>query len=359
MLSERGVEVVVCTVGDQRASERSPEGYLIERFAVSGAKWLGSPIRGDAGQYLAFLKASKADLLLMNAWQCWSTDIALQSLSELPGCKVLYSHGLAVDIWIPSQLMRSALRFALWRPYRWRLASMLRSLDGLLLLAESGCDSRFEDAVLAQRLNISRQVVPNALPDYSLAASDSPTGFDQRKTLIDVGSFEVAKGHDFVLKAYAASQAMNRIPLQLLGQRETSLIPVLRNLGRSLGIAENMLNIQTGISGLALFKQYQQALGFISGSHSECQPFVLMDAMAAGTPFVARATGCIPGMRGGVCVQTVTEAARAINALFDADHWQVLSNAGCEAANAIYHPHKVSGQLWAALQGFVQGRGGA
>jgi len=354
MLSAHGAQIVVCTGGDRRVSERSPHGYAIERFPVSGASWLGSPIRGAADQYLAFLKFSKADLLLMNAWQIWSTDIPLQHLSELPGRKVLYSHGLATDIWIPSQPLHSAMRCALWRPYRWRVASTLRALDGLLLLAESGCDARFDDAVLAKQLNIPLQVVPNALPDYALAGLHQPAAFEQRRTLIDVGAFDVAKGHDFVLRAYAASNAMNHVQLQLFGQRETPLVSVLQALGRSLDITDEMMSFQVGVSGAALFERYKQALGFIGGSHTECQPLVLLDAMASGTPFVARATGCIPGMPGGVSVQTVEEAASAINALLDKPHWQVLSRAGLEAASTTYHPRQVADQLWGAVQGYVQ-----
>jgi len=353
MLSAHGAQVVVCTGGEQRSSERSPQGYVIERFSLSGARWLGNPIRGDDGKYLAFLKSSKADLLLMNAWQTWSTDIPLKHLSELPGRKVLYSHGLATDIWIPSQPIRSAIRCSLWRPYRWRVVSKLRALDGLLLLAESGCDARFDDAVLAKKLNIPRQVVPNAVPDYALGGKHYPQSFDQRRTLIDVGALDIAKGHDFVLRAYAASKAMNRLPLQLLGQQETPLVPALKALGRSLGITDGMLTVQVGLSGAALFERYRQALGLISGSHTECQPLVLLDAMAAGTPFVARATGCIPGMRGGVSVKTVKEAAVAIDALFDEGHWQMLSQAGLTAANTTYHPRQVSRQLWTAVQGFT------
>lgn len=353
ILSSHGAQVVVCTGGDQRTSETSPQGYAVERFQVTGARWLGNPIQGNDAQYLTFLKGSKADLLLMNAWQTWSTDIPLQHLEELPGRKVLYSHGLATDIWISSQPLRSTLRCALWRPYRWRLSSMLRSLDGLLLLADSGCDSRFDDAVLATQLNIPRQVIPNAVPDYALAGVDCPQSFHQRRTLIDVGALDLAKGHDFVLRAYAASKAMNRLPLQILGQKRTPLVSVLQSLGRSLGIDDDMLTIQVGVSGAALFARYQQALGFISGSHTECQPLVLLDAMAAGTPFVARATGCIPGMRGGVTVKTEKEASVAIDALFDETHWQMFSQAGLTAANTTYHPRQVSRQLWTAVQGFA------
>jgi len=231
--------------------------------------------------------------------------------------------------------------------------SKLRALDGLLLLAESGCDARFDDAVLAKKLNIPRQVVPNAVPDYALGGKHYHQSFDQRCTLIDVGALDIAKGHDFVLRAYAASKAMNRLPLQLLGQQETPLVPALKALGRSLGITDGMLTVQVGLSGAALFERYRQALGLISGSHTECQPLVLLDAMAAGTPFVARATGCIPGMRGGVSVKTVKEAAVAIDALFDEGHWQMLSQAGLTAANTTYHPRQVSRQLWTAVRGLT------
>jgi hypothetical protein len=68
------------------------------------------------------------------------------------------------------------------------------------------------------------------------------------------GALDIAKGHDFVLRAYAASKAMNRLPLQLLGQQETPLVPALKALGRSLGITELISEIDQTSEGRLVFR---------------------------------------------------------------------------------------------------------
>jgi glycosyltransferase involved in cell wall biosynthesis len=357
MLSARGAEVIVCTGGDTRDSGRSTSGFSVERFAVSGADWLGSPIRGDAGGYIGFLRAARADLVLLNAWQTWSSDLVLRNLASIPGHKAMYSHGLATTILIAPQPIRSLVRYLLWRPYHWRLRRVLRSLDALIALAPSGCDARFDDVRLASRIGVPLYVIPNALPDYALVGMDKPTARLQRKTLIAVGAYEDAKGHDFVLRAYAASSAKNRIPLQIFGQRETALNGQLRRLAGSLGIDDRFLTLNVGVSGRALFDEYRHAIAFLSGSHTECQPLVLLDALASGTPYVARASGCIPGIAGGLSVRTEREAAAALDSLFDQEQWQALSDSGLRAARDVFHPAKVDASLWSVVGKIVGGEG--
>jgi glycosyltransferase involved in cell wall biosynthesis len=358
MLAARGADVVVCTGGEARDGARAPGGFAVERFPVAGADWLANPVRGDVGAYLGFLQSSRADLILLNAWQTWSTDVVLRHLASLPGRKAVYSHGLATSIHIAPQPVRSALRYLLWRPYRWRLPRVLRAIDGLIALAPSGCDSRFDDVRLAARLGIPIYVVPNALPDYALDGQGGPPGRADRSTLIAVGAYETAKGHDFVLRAYAGSSARNRIPLRFYGQRETSVTAGLRRLAARLGIEERFATFNTGVSGAALFAEYRRAIAVLCGSHTECQPLVLLDALAAGTPFVARASGCIPGMAGGVAVRTIGKATTALDAVIKTARWNELSAAGATAAGAVYHPSVVEPALWSAVEHIIAARGG-
>ena len=93
-----------------------------------------------------------------------------------------------------------------------------------------------------------------------------------------------------------------------------------------------------------------QARLVLSGSHTECQPLVLLDANAAGTPFVARTTGCIATMPGGVAVRTWEEMAHQLDLLTDGGQsWQSLADAGRKAARDIYHPDHTARQLLDAL----------
>ena len=58
----------------------------------------------------------------------------------------------------------------------------------------------------------------------------------------------------------------------------------LRSLSHQLGLSAESVVFHEGVAGEALLAAYCQARLVLSGSHTECQPLVLLDANAAGTP---------------------------------------------------------------------------
>jgi len=124
-----------------------------EEFAVRGSDSLLQPLRGDVAGYLNFLRTSEFDVVLLNAWQTWSTDVVLKNLSSIPGRKYLYSNCVSTNLILKKQPVRSALRYLAWRPYWMRMPGRMRRLDGLIFVAGQGCDSRFDDLRLAQKLS--------------------------------------------------------------------------------------------------------------------------------------------------------------------------------------------------------------
>lgn len=345
MLSAMGHAVTVATYGPARTSSQQ-DGYVLETFDVSGASILSNPFRGDVQSYRQFLIDSRFDLVMLNAWQIWSTDVALTFLDRIAGKKLLCSHCLSTNLFFWRSPFRSTVRYLLWRPYHWRLASRLRALDGLVVLAPSGCDTRFDDLRLARKIGTPVFVIPNAL-------AHSPTADDrvsERSYLLSVGAYEWAKGHDFVLRAYALSAAKNRIPLKIYGQHFNAFTDQLRQSLAGLGIDERFVSFHEGVSGEELLEQYRGARVFLYGSHTECQPLVLLDAMASGTPFVSRASGCIDTMAGGVAVADERQAARELDRLLvDGTWWQHQQAAAREGVRAHSHA-SVSVQWGAALE---------
>jgi len=345
-LADSGHHVVVATGGAERSS-REDLGVRVETFVLRGAdSWL-QPIRGDVAGYIDYLKNNDWDVMLFNAWQNWATDIALHHLSDLPGRKFVYSHCLSTNVFFRHQPFSSLMRYLAWRPYWWRLPCVMRRLDGLIFLADCGCDSRFDDLQLAKRKAIPFHVVPNALsPAAALALARGAAQQSARDRLIAVGSYQWQKGFDFVLRAYAASSALNKIPLHFFGQEFSAYGEKLRQHAGSLGVDPAYLVLQEGVTGERLQTEYRRAHLVLSGSHTECQPLVLLDASACATPFVARATGCIGGMPGGVVVRDGQEMAQQIDALCeDQPRWLALSEAARSAAETLYHPDAVGKQL--------------
>jgi glycosyltransferase involved in cell wall biosynthesis len=280
----------------------------------------------------------------MNGWQTWSTDVPLSMLDNFSGRKFLYIHGISTNLFIQGDYLRSILRYIIWRPYWFRLKQSMRKLDGLFFVSERGVDSRFDDLIIAKKLKINSYIAHNCIGDETMNFLElPPRSFDDRSGLISVGSYTWFKGHDFVLKAYAQSKYKNKIPLSIFGQKFTPYTDELRVLASNLGIHNTMIMFHEDISGDKLLRKYSDSSIFICGSHTECQPLVLLDAMATGTPFVSRASGCIPFMTGGISVRDIDSAAIAINELMDNPKmWRAFSMKGRNEIARNHHPNQLS-----------------
>lgn len=349
-LARAGHDVFVATGGAERGF-RLEAGVQVETFVLSGAdSWL-HPIRGEVQAYLDFLRRHDWDVVLLNAWQNWATDLALRHLDKVPGRRFVFSHCISTNVFYARQPFRSCLRYLAWRPYWWRLPRRMKRLDGVLFLAGGGSDSRFDDLRLARLHGVPLRIVPNCLSPAATAVLDRPAQFlPERERLIAVGAYQWLKGFDFVLRAYAASRARHRFPLHLYGQEHSSYSDTLRALASRLKLPEDRVVFHEGVSGEALVAAYSQARLVLSGSHTECQPLALLDANAAGTPFIARTTGCVASMPGGEVVCSWQEMASQIDSLVDnASAWQVLADAGRRAALDTYHPDHTAQLLLAAL----------
>lgn len=351
-LLKTGHDVVVATGGETRCSRRD-RGIRIEEFVLTGADSVLQPIKGDSEGYIDFLRSTPWDVVLLNAWQNWATDLALQNIQIISGRKFVYSHCISTNIFFPHRPLRSLIRYLAWRPYWWRLPSHMKRLDGLIFLASGGSDSRFDDLELARKYGVPFHVVPNSLsPVAAMMLERPPQPFDVRDRIIAVGSYQWQKGFDFVLQAYAASRARHQFPLHLYGQKHSSYSATLMSLVARLGLPEGSVVFHEGVSGEALLSIYRQARLLLSGSHTECQPLVLLDANATGTPFIARTTGCVACMAGGIGVRSPQEMAFNIDAVaYGSEAWQVLAEAGRRAARDIYHPDHAALSLVAALSG--------
>lgn len=349
-LASQGHYITVATGGIERTT-RVSDLITIETFSISGADCLLQPIRGDVASYKKLLLEESWDVVLLNAWQNWATDIPLRYLGKITGRKFLYSHCISTNALFIKQPLRSLTRYLAWRPYWWRLKGRMKSLDGVLFLADGGSDSRFDDLRLAKRWKIPFWIIPNALSPSGLTALQSPSNsLGERNFLITVGSYQWQKGFDFVIKAYAASKARESYRLHIFGQKYTAYTDYLRELVKRVGLKQEDVFFHEGLSGDRLVSEYAKAALMLSGSYTECQPLVLIDANATGTPFIARSTGCIQCMKGGVGVETWQEMSKQIDKiLHDEQAWSELANEGLEAAINIYNPSQVGSRLISAL----------
>lgn len=345
-LARAGHKVTVATGGSQRSS-RLTDGIQVDTFAVTGADSWVQPIRGEVSIYTDFLRHNDWDVVLLNAWQNWATDVALRHFKEISGRKFVYSHCISTNVFYSQQPFRSILRYVAWRPYWRRLPDFMRRLNGMLFLAGDGSDSRFDDLHIARRNGIPLRILPNCLsPTATALLNRNSEHFFERDRVVAVGSYHWQKGFDFVIRAYAASQLRHRFALHLFGQEYSTYTLFLRSLVQKLRLPSESVIFHEGVSGKELLDAYSRALLLLFGSFSECQPLALIDASATGTPFIARESGCIAKMPGGFVVSSFPEMAMQMDLLSDSKmQWECLSHDGRNAAREIYHPDLVGQKL--------------
>ena len=336
MLSSFRNEVVVATAGNKRNIRFDNSlNVRIEEFNVMGADSLINPLQGDVDSYKKFLLESDFDLIIMNAWQTWSTDICFKYLNEIPGKKVLYSHCVSTNAFFSEQPFKSLLRYLLWRPYFFKIKSILKKLDVFICLASEGADSRFDDVKMAYKLEIPLYIIPNTASNNT--SYNDPLPIESRNQIISVGSYDWQKGHGFVLRTYALSIAKNVIPLKIFGQEFTPYTIKLKEEAVKLGIEDDFLSFYEGVAGVDLLKEYSKSLAFIYGSRTECQPLVILDAMASGTPFISRSTGCIDSLPGGIAVINEEIAAISLDNIIENEGvWKTFHADGLIAARTNY-----------------------
>lgn len=353
-LAGHGFEVTVATGGQQRGHRVDPiSGARIEEFNISGEEsWL-HPIRGEVDDYVAFLKSTSFDVVVMHAWQNWASDLVLRHASDVSAKKYLFSHCISTNEFYLRQPLRSAIRYLLWRPYWWSLGGKMEKIDGMIFLSAKGEGSRFGDLEIARKKGRLIDIIPNAISLEAAEALQVPTRpVGERPHIISVGSYHWLKGFEFVLRAYAGSTAKNVFPLKIFGQKFTPFTERLRALADGLGLDKSYVSFHENVSGKALLSEYSRARLFLSGSHSECQPLVLLDSMAMGTPFIARSTGCIASLPGGLSVTSENQAAQQIDLLMeDPDFVRELGKMGRTAAQDTYHPDIVFNSLLELLTG--------
>jgi 1,2-diacylglycerol 3-alpha-glucosyltransferase len=338
-LAGLGYKVTVVTVGQERHSKWLAENFYAEYFQKINFSF-GLSLREDNNCFDQFLLSQQWSVVFLHAWSNPVVDRTFSLLPYISGRKILFSHCISVNLFFWRQPLRSFFRYWWHRYYWWTLPHKIKSLDSLVFLSASGVDTRFDDLRLAKRLRADCHFVYNVISESaSRLRPDNPPSFSDRTFLMAVGSYQWHKGFCFVLKAYALSSMSQDVPLHLFGQRFSRYTHYLERLRERLGLPDHSVVFHEGVKEDALFHAYLSARLVLFGSYTECLPLALVDASAAGAPFVSRNVGCISSMPGGVTVGSPLEMSFQIDHLgSDQDAWSGLSSITFSSSKSLYDP---------------------
>jgi glycosyltransferase involved in cell wall biosynthesis len=341
----RGHEVIVATTRDERRRpEDAPAGVAIQEFAVRGSYLAGKGYHGEIAAFQEFIARSPADVILFHCWQNWATDLSIPALAHTRARKVLLSHGYDAQLWKPQPHFAWGLGAWLraW-PYVVKLPRMMRAFDRIVFLSEKRDWGRFFDARLARRLYPERVVViPNGVhrTEFTRERADfrRQFGITSRFLVLHVANYDDRKNQISTLRDFMAANRADATLVFIGGEfNEYSRQMVRTQHELQARYPRAQVLLLDKIAKEWIYAAYQAADVFLLGAKHETQPLAILDAMAAGVPFIATNVGCVREFSGGLIRRAGAETTTAIAQLLQDDaERQRLGEAGRQACEQKY-----------------------
>jgi glycosyltransferase involved in cell wall biosynthesis len=344
-----GHEVVIATAFHPDRGRLPWDGLRVEQFRVGGNANCLFGFSGEVRRYSDFVSNADCDIVFFHCWQSWTTDIPMPNLDRLRPKRVLVSHGVSANT--ITNWSRSAVLWLGWRPYVWRqLPRAMKLLDCIVFLSGRIDRDRFYDRRVARALGIRRTaVIPNgvdlAAHDAALPDFRKQHQLDGRLLLLCVGKFSDLKNELGVVRAVLRAD-IDKATLILIGPEMNDYAGRLAAVWAGRRRARDVeLRCLCNLTEAEILGAHRAADIYLSASRTECFPLVILDAMAAHTPFVSTPVGCVPDLPGGLLAATEREMAQGITRLAGTPALRAqLGNQGRAACEQLYNWPAVSRQ---------------
>ncbi len=321
-LVQKGVNVTVVTMEVEGAPQKEiHNGVNIIRYAVYTKHAIH---KGDIRGYQDLIKGltQDADALITVCPQIVTTDAILPILDQIRCKKILYMHGMHTFKLNKLELesLSSVLHKA-WNSIRWGWLYFVhkkwfKNFDRIIQI------HRFDgtyDFVL-KHYGIKSDVIENAADDafFVLPEQQSVDSLDvDNKYILNVSNFIPRKNQRCTLEAYYRSNT--DYSLVLIGSSKTDYYYSLVNLNNQLQekYGKKKVYLITGMPRSHIAIYVRNATLYIMNSTWEVFPISLIEAMAAGVPFITSNVGIARFLPGGVIANTIEETEYWINMLVE------------------------------------------
>jgi glycosyltransferase involved in cell wall biosynthesis len=349
-LAERGYEVVVATAyHSNRAEEMLKGNPRVVQFKISGTSNFRHGIQGEVEGFRNFLKSSQVDILICQQYGTWPTDLALSVLKQIPSKKILISHGFGLHEipWHP-KFPWGLWEWAGWIPMVMKFPMMLRRFDQAVFLSSRSDGKRFLDRRMAGWSGYSKcAVIPNG--SYPEKIEKAPDSFrdrykiEKKLMILCVANYHLCKNQKMALTAFRKSK-LNDAALVFVGSEFNEQSAELVDMDERLKVdfPDGEVIFLEKLSREMVYAAFRTADVIVLSSKSETQPLVLLEAMAAGKPFVSTDVGCIADLPGGFAVKSEEEMIEKIKELASNNEARIsLGQKGRESCQKIYRWDKV------------------
>ena len=308
-MAKRGHQVdVITTKVDETPNEEEHKGVHIIRWDVNTVHALH---RGDIKGYQEKVKelCVCADGVVIVCPQIVTTDALLPILKEIKCKKILYMHGMhnfkisKFEIETPSLFAHK-----MWNQVRWAWLYFghkrwFKQFDRIIQI------HRFDgtyDFVL-KHYGIESDIIENAADDAFFDAQCAGLNEIRNDYLLNVSNFIPRKNQMTTLEAFYKSNA--DMTLVLIGSSQTSyydeIVKAKERFEKQYGKKD--VRLLTGVPRTEIAGYVRNASLYVMNSRWEVFPISLVEAMAAGVPFITSDVGIAKYLPGGVIANSIEE----------------------------------------------------
>ena len=320
-LSSLGHSVVVATSAAQGSPLKEHiNGVRVVRFLLQNNIPFAQQSITEQARFTDLLIKEDADLLINHCWDAWPALLAYPIFSKLRAKKVQVSHGFSKQIWEfnpqPFWGIGQWIRGLLWTAFTF--PKMLYSYDAIVFLEEMKGLGRFFDHTLACCLKHPMiQYIPNSTDPSKMPPFG--TEFRTRHAIshgpmvLCIANYSERKNQELAVRAFRLA-GIPGATLVFIGSEFNSYSNHVRRLNAALESScpgSNIIFLEK-ISRQETLEAYIASDIFLLTAKAETQPIVLIEAMAAGKPWISTPTGCVSLMEGGVAVKGVRKLAISI-----------------------------------------------
>ena len=326
-------------------------GSSICEFAVTGTPYFKDPFRGEITKYRNFLLQGDWDVIIFQAYW-WPLCLALPILNQIKSKKILVSHGHSGIHISLTPVFPFGLFYYFSTIYQSiKMLGWLNRFSSIVFLSHR-CDTKnFFDHILAKLCRHPHiGIIPNGINTPRL---DLPPTFCFRHKhnipadsifFLCVANYEIRKDQGFAVRAFRKAAIQNSClvfigskfnPFARSLQSDDAEHSLLKSFGKIIWL-ENVPREET-------LSAFSTCDCFVLSSEREAQPIVLLEAMSFSRPWIARDSGCISEMPGGIVVQNTTAMSEAMLRLAkDSDLRAELGRSGFSATQEVYNKDKTA-----------------
>lgn len=287
--------------------EESIHGVQVHRFAVSGN---GNAISGEVSEFQKFVQSIPWDIVVNHCLQSWPTDVLLNNIPDLPWPAILVTHGLNSANPAFRGYYRDRARLI---PYysAWVTVAALNEEFGF---AEQ--HGLADPVVIRNGIDLGEWSTP-------LLGVRKRWRHEQHPWLLNVLNHSRQKGHERLFELASLIKGTGAM-LTILGNPRESGKPYLRFLGihggcmyacRMRACLSRSIALRVHVPRAEVVSAIREADVVVSTSRWEANSLVLLESMAAGTPWVSLDVGSARENAGGIVAGSVREMGEAVAGL--------------------------------------------